>query len=434
MPEMKDSGIEWVGMCPSHWKIMANKYIMKKLKIINPIYHGEDILSLTMNGVIVRDLDAGGKMPTSFDGYQILHKNNLLMCLFDYDVTPRCIGLINDEGLTSPAYSQFVMKNNNYAGYYYYYYLMIDNTKELLHLAKNLRHSFTEEQLGNINAPVPSIEEQERIAEFLDDKCNEIGTLTEDIQAEIEMLEEYKKSVITEVVTKGLNANVQMKDSGVQWIGQIPEHWSFPKITYVLDYQHPYPIGDGDHGSIKADDYVEKGIPFIRVQNLGFASEINLDNVVYITEEQNKTIENSTLYPNDILFAKTGATIGKVGIVPESIVRANTTSHVGKITVSREIVPKYIYYMLSSSIGYKQFWDIASQKTTRPELSIDEIKTIHVLMPETRDEQLQIVKYLDDKCKRIDEAVAQKKEQLEILKDYKKSVIYEYVTGKKVVK
>ena len=88
MPEMMDSGIEWVGLCPSHWEIMANKYIMKKIKEVKTKYAGEDILSLTMNGVIVRDLDAGGKMPTTFDGYQTLYPNNLLMCLFDYDVTP----------------------------------------------------------------------------------------------------------------------------------------------------------------------------------------------------------------------------------------------------------------------------------------------------------------------------------------------------------
>ena len=100
-----------------------------------------------MNGVIVRDLEAGGKMPSSFNGYQKLHKGNLLMCLFDYDVTPRTIGLIQNEGVTSPAYSQFKMLNGNCSNYYYYYYLMIDNTKELLNLAKNLRHSFTEEQL-----------------------------------------------------------------------------------------------------------------------------------------------------------------------------------------------------------------------------------------------------------------------------------------------
>ena len=211
---MKDSGIEWCGMVPEDWNVVPNKYVMYKKKDLCTKYNGEDILSLTMEGVIVRDLDAGGKMPATFDGYQIIHPNNLLMCLFDYDVTPRCIGLIKNEGLTSPAYSQFILKNGNVAKYYYYYYLMIDNTKELLHLAKNLRHSFTEEQLGAINTPVPPIEIQKRIADFLDKKCGEIDNLYSTIEKQIETLEEYKKSVIREAVTRGLNPNVEMKDSG----------------------------------------------------------------------------------------------------------------------------------------------------------------------------------------------------------------------------
>ena len=201
MVKMKDSGIEWVGQIPINWQVMSNKYVMSKIKDICPIYKGQDILSLTINGVIIRDLDAGGKMPTTFDGYQKLYPNNLLMCLFDYDVTPRCIGLIKNNGLTSPAYSQFIMKNNNSSRYYYYYYLMIDTTKELLHLAKNLRHSFTEEQLGAIKTPVPPIEEQEKIADFLDSKCSEIDAVIEDKQKQLETLEEYKKTMIYEYVT-----------------------------------------------------------------------------------------------------------------------------------------------------------------------------------------------------------------------------------------
>lgn len=198
---MKDSGIVWVEQVPAHWKVMQNKYIMKKVKNICPVYNGEDILSLTINGVIVRDLDAGGKMPASFNGYQRIYPGNLLMCLFDYDVTPRCIGLIKNDGLTSPAYSQFVMKDGNTAEYYYYYYLMIDFTKELLHLAKNLRHSFTEDQLGVINAPVPPIKEQIEIAHYLDKTCAEIDSIISQKQEQLAVLADYKRSVIYEYVT-----------------------------------------------------------------------------------------------------------------------------------------------------------------------------------------------------------------------------------------
>ena len=199
--EMKDSGIEWCGNIPISWSSKHNKYVMSKKKVICPKYHCEKILSLTMKGVIERDLDAGGKMPSSFDGYQFVYPNNLLMCLFDYDVTPRCIGLVEQQGLVSPAYSQFVLNDGYYAPYYYYYYLLIDNTKELLHLAKNLRHSFTEEQLGNINVPVPPLEEQRKIADFLDQKCSEIDLTISEKQQQLETLAEYKKSLIYEYVT-----------------------------------------------------------------------------------------------------------------------------------------------------------------------------------------------------------------------------------------
>ncbi len=199
--EMKDSGIEWVGQMPLAWDAVPNKYLMYKVKNICPVYNGEDILSLTTNGVIIRDLNGGGKMPTSFDGYQKVTPGNLLMCLFDIDVTPRCIGLVKNFGLTSPAYSQFVMRTGAYAPYYYYYYLMVDYTKELLHMAKNLRHSLTEDQLGAIKAPNPPYEEQVQIAEFLDKKCVEISRVIEDKNKQLATLDEYKKSLIFEYVT-----------------------------------------------------------------------------------------------------------------------------------------------------------------------------------------------------------------------------------------
>lgn len=198
---MKECSVPWARQIPQHWKVMPNKHLMTKIKNICPIYKGEDILSLTMYGVIVRDLDAGGKMPSSFDGYQYIKKGNLLMCLFDIDVTPRCIGIIKQNGITSPAYSQFKMKKIANARFYYYYYLMLDYTKELLHLAKNLRHSLTEDQLGAIKQLVPPFVEQQEIAEYLDNKCAEIEQIIEDKKSQIETLDGYKKSLIFEYVT-----------------------------------------------------------------------------------------------------------------------------------------------------------------------------------------------------------------------------------------
>lgn len=439
MPEaMKESGIEWVGRVPTLWISKRAKYVFSNHKYIPGMQsYKYNRLALTLSGVIQRSKDdSDGLQPTDFNTYQLLRENELVFKLIDLqNISTSRVGLAHTTGLVSPAYIVLQAKGEILPEFAEKYYLMMWHRRIFNALGDSgVRSSLNVSELLELPIIIPPIEEQKRIADFLNEKCSEIDSITNDIQSQITTLEEYKKSIITEAVTKGLDPNVEMKDSGIEWIGQIPEGWSFPKITHILDYTHPYPIGDGDHGSIKATDYTEYGIPFIRVQNLGFATDLCLDDVVYISEAQNKTIQNSTLKPNDILFAKTGATIGKVGIVSESIKKANTTSHVGKITVSESIVPKYIFYVLSSNVGYRQFWDIAAQKSTRPELSIDEIKTIRVLLPKTKEEQYRIANYLDSKCTEIDETIKNKKEQLDVLAEYKKSLIYEYVTGKKEVK
>lgn len=199
---MKESGIEWIGQIPCDWKVLASKWIMRKTKTIQEKYSGESVLSLTTKGVITRDLDnPSGKMPATFDGYQFVEAGNLLMCLFDIDVTPRCIGLIKNDGVCSPAYSQFKLNGLADAEYYYYYYLSLDYTKELLHLAKNLRHSLTEEQFGAIPTVLPPMETQKEIAAYLNKKCADIDRVLEIKQAKIEKLEQYKRSLIYEYVT-----------------------------------------------------------------------------------------------------------------------------------------------------------------------------------------------------------------------------------------
>ena len=412
MPEMKDSGIEWIGEMPSHWKVMANKYVMKKIKHIQPIYQGEDILSLTVNGVIVRDLDAGGKMPASFDGYQKLYSGNLLMCLFDYDVTPRCIGLIKNSGLTSPAYSQFVLKNGNVAGYYYYYYLMIDNTKELLHLAKNLRHSFTEEQLGAINSPVPPLAEQARIADFLDSKCSEIDALTADIQKEIDVLEEYKKSVITEAVTKGLDPNVEMKDSGVKWIGSMPSHWECTKGKYILRYLQK-PVKDKD-GVITCFRDGEVTLRSNRRED-GFTMS-------------DKEIGYQGIDIGDLVVHGMDGFAGAIGI-SDSRGKASPVLNV----LDTDMDKKYVMYYLRSMAYSDVFLALATGIRVRScDLRWNKLADLLYPVPTLR-EQKEISEFIDKIIEETDAIIESKKQQLNTLEEYKKSVIYEYVTGKKEV-
>lgn len=421
MAEMKDSGIEWCGMVPEDWNVVPNKYVMYKKKDLCTKYNGEDILSLTMEGVIVRDLDAGGKMPATFDGYQIIHPNNLLMCLFDYDVTPRCIGLIKNEGLTSPAYSQFILKNGNVAKYYYYYYLMIDNTKELLHLAKNLRHSFTEEQLGAINTPVPPIEIQKRIADFLDKKCGEIDNLYSTIEKQIETLEEYKKSVIREAVTRGLNPNVEMKDSGVEWIGNIPVHWKVKKIKYSATLTR----GVFGHRPRNDPKYYDGDYPFIQTGNVASANKY-IETFSQTLSELGKSVSKE--FKKGTIAFTLAANVGDAAILdfdsyfPDSVMAIIPNKNINNV---------YLYYILS--VMKTEFLKVAIVNT-QMNLNVERVGNVYIPITFNDSEQREIVNYLDLKCTEIDGAITDKKQQLETIEQYKKSLIYEYVTGKKEVR
>lgn len=424
--KMKDSGIEWIGEIPQKWGVHPNKRIMSKEKNICDKYDGQDVLSLTMNGVIVRDLEnPSGKMPLTFDGYQYVSKGNLLMCLFDIDVTPRCIGIINNDGVTSPAYSQFKLRENAHAKYYYYYYLNLDYTKELLHLAKNLRHSLTESQLGEINVPVPPSEEQARIASFLDIKCIKIDETIKREKQVIEKLKEYKQSVITEAVTKGLNSDVKMKDSGIEWIGEIPEHWQVKRLRYIARCQN---------GISKSAEHFGKGFPFVSYGDVYRNIELPdvVEGLVESSESDRKiySVENG-----DIFFTRTSETIEEIGLIcvcKNTIKDATFAGFLIRVRpFTSEIDVNYSKYYFSSNI-HRKFFVKEMNLVTRASLSQELLKKLPVLLPNI-EEQKQIAAYLDKKCAAIDKSVINKEKLIEKLTEYKKSLIYECVTGKREV-
>ena len=416
MREMKDSGIEWIGDIPVYWKIMPNKYLMRKEKKICPVYHGEDILSLTMKGVIVRDLDAGGKMPASFDGYQRLEAGNLLMCLFDIDVTPRCVGLIKQAGVSSPAYSQFVLRKGADAAYYCYYYTMLDNDKTLLHLAKNLRHSLTEDQLGAIPVIVPPIEEQQRIADFLDTKCAEIDSLTADIQTQIDTLEQYKRSVITETVTKGLDPDAEMKDSGIEWVGEIPAHWLVhPVYYYYGERKNKNYLGKEDNLlSLSYGRVVRKDI---NTSDGLLPESFNTYNIV----ETGDIIIRPTDLQNDKRSLRTGL-VKEHGII--------TSAYIDLCPI-KQVDSRYFYFLLHAYDVMKVFYNMGNG--VRQGLNYSEFSRLMVFEP-PYEEQVAIADYLETKVIEVDAIIERKKEQMSVLDAYKRSLIFEYVTGKKEVR
>lgn len=419
MREMKPSSMEWIGDIPLSWKVMPNKYLMRKKKEICPVYSGEDILSLTMKGVIVRDLDAGGKMPASFDGYQRLEPGNLLMCLFDIDVTPRCIGLIKQAGLSSPAYSQFVLSDGADAAYYCYYYTMLDNDKTLLHLAKNLRHSLTEDQLGAIPVIVPPTDEQRRITDFLDTKCAEIDALTADIQTQIDTLEQYKRSVISETVTKGRNPDAEMKDSGIEWIGAIPTEWAIRKGKYMFTQRSLR--GNSVELQLLSPTQKFGVIPQTLYEELSGMTAVKLN-------EKADLNALKTIHKGDFCISLRSFQGGFEYCEYEGVV-----SPAYQVFYPTALIADGYYKYLFKESGFIE--KMNSYTVTLRDgknIAFSDFGNTYIPYPPV-ETQSEIALYLDKKCSEINKVIMDKQAQLTTLDEYKKSLIFEYVTGKKEV-
>lgn len=427
MREMKDSGIEWVGQIPKDWDVVPHKRVMHKVKKICEQYSGEDIISLTMNGVIKRDLTAGGKMPTSFDGYQYVKPNDLLLCLFDIDVTPRCVGVVKDYGVTSPAYSRFVMHDGYYNAYYDYLLRAIDDDKVFVHLSKNLRSSLTESDFGAIKTCVPSLAEQKRIVTFLDAQCAEIDTVLEKTRASIEEYKKLKQAVITQAVTKGIRGDRPMKDSGIEWIGDIPESWEVSSVRY---------IGHLQNGISKGGEFFGKGFPFVSYGDVYKNYELphSVSGLIDTTEDERATY--SVEY-GDIFFTRTSETIEEVGfscVCKRSIPNATFAGFIIRLRpfcADEKILTDYAkYYFRGEHI--RAYLVKEMNLVTRASLGQTLLKGMSVIVP-PKSVQKEIAEYLDDKCADIDALVAKKQQYLTEIENYKKSLIYEYVTGKKEV-
>lgn len=417
MREMKDSGIEWVGQIPKDWDVVPHKRVMHKVKKICEQYSGEDIISLTMNGVIKRDLTAGGKMPTSFDGYQYVKPNDLLLCLFDIDVTPRCVGVVKDYGVTSPAYSRFVMHDGYYNAYYDYLLRAIDDDKVFVHLSKNLRSSLTESDFGAIKTCVPSLAEQKRIVTFLDAQCAEIDTVLEKTRASIEEYKKLKQAVITQAVTKGIRGDRPMKDSGIEWIGDIPAEWDVVRIKNLFDYRNERnfkPLEEVNLISL----YTDKGV----------VQHCDLDETT--GNKASNADGYKLVYENDIVVNIILCWMGAIG---RSAYFGVTSPAYDVYSPKQKTNSKFYHYLFRtngfSGDCYKVGRGIMAM---RWRTYSDQFRAIKVVSP-PQSEQEEIVEYLDEKCEGIDALIAKKQQYLTEIENYKKSLIYEYVTGKKEV-
>lgn len=420
---MKESGIEWVGLIPDTWSVIPNKYVMHKEKNLCEKWSGEDVMSLTMNGVIVRDLqNPTGKMPATFDGYQYIEDGDLLMCLFDIDVTPRCVGKVTHDGVTSPAYSNFKVHDNASRDYFYYYYLMVDNTKELLHLAKNLRHSFTEEQLGQLKVPMPSLSEQQAIADYLDETCSKIDEIIAEAKASIDEYKELKQSVIFEAVTKGLDKNVNVYKTGNSWIPSLPVGIKLSRFGLHHDIILGKMLCPNPRNE---EDTLE---PYYCAANVHFDGVTGVLKTMWFNSKEKETY---VVHKNDMLIVEGGAGAGGAAIMNEEPPVSTFVQNSIMIVRSHMKDNRYSCYLVQALVKNK-YVDVVCNKATIPHFTKEKVS----YMPYpvfNRNERNEIANYLDERCKQIDSLIAEKESLIHDLEAYKKSLIYEVVTGKRRV-
>ncbi|MFZ2429587.1 MAG: restriction endonuclease subunit S, partial [Lutibacter sp.] len=249
----KDSGVEWLGDIPEHWEALANKYIFNlKKNQVGKNSDKYDLLSLTLKGIVIRNLENGGKFPAEFDTYQEVKKGDFVFCLFDVEETPRCVGLSNFEGMITGAYTVMEPNDNFDRSFLYYFYLNLDADKRMKPLYTGLRNTISKDNFFSFKTYVPPLKEQTAIAQFLDDKTTKIDEAITIKQQQINLLKERKQILIHKAVTQGLNPNVKLKDSGIEWIGEIPEHWKIKRFRYVFN------LGKGL--TITKDNLRDKGV------------------------------------------------------------------------------------------------------------------------------------------------------------------------------
>lgn len=418
----KDSGVEWLGEVPSHWNLIPNKYIFKLRKnVVGKRSSEYDLLSLSLKGVIKRDMEnPEGKFPAEFDTYQEVKEGDFIFCLFDVEETPRTVGLSSYHGMITGAYTIFET-NNVDKKFIYYFYLNLDSDKRLKPLYKGLRNTISKETFFSFNTFIPPLSEQQKIAQFLDDKTAKIDQAVDLAEKQIALLKEHKQILIQNAVTRGLNPDVPLKDSGVEWIGQVPEHWEVKKIKHVTSK-----IGSGITPLGGGSNYIDGGIPLLRSQNIHF-DRIDLNDVARISEFTHNSMKNSKVRKGDVLLNITGGSLGRCFYV-DSNEEMNVNQHVCIIRPNKKINTIFLNMLLASEIGQKQIW-FFQQGGGREGLNFQAIKNFYLPLPDL-EEQQKIAIYLDKQAAKIDQAIALKTAHIEKLKEYKSVLINDVVTGK----
>ena len=425
---MKESGIEWVGLIPDDWKIAKNNRLFNISKqLVNENWKNTQLLSLTKSGIIEKNInDGGGKQPESFGTYQYVEKDDIVLCLFDIDVSAVFSDRSKYDGMISPAYRVMKCTDAILPVYAKWWFDAVNIGRYYLIYTKSLRKTIDADGFGNILTVVPPLSEQETIADYLDETCSKIDEIIAEAKASIDEYENLRQSIIYEILTKGPDDNVEMKDSGVEWIGKVPSHWMIGKVKYGTTK-----VGSGKTPKGGAEVYMTSGVMFLRSQNI-YNDGLRLDNPYYISEEIDEEMKNTRVQKNDVLLNITGGSIGSCCIFDGSITNANVNQHVCIIRVNSSVfLPEYMHLFWISPIGQIS---IKSYQTggNREGMSAEAIKNTPIpIIPIC--EQRRIVDLIKPKIDDFNSLISEKESLINDLEAYKKSLIYEVVTGKRRV-
>lgn len=427
---MKETNIPLIGRIPSHWHIRRNKTVFScDKRIVGPCAANTQLLSLTTNGIKKKSMDdTGGKVPESYDTYQLVQQGNIVLCLFDLDCSAVFSGLSKYNGMISPAYKVLQCNEHILPGFADYWFRSVFVGRKFKYLSKNIRYSLTYEDFSTLTLPYPPLPEQYAIVTHLDSALTKIDEIIADAKASIEDYKTWKAAVLYEAVTKGTSHAQQLKDSGAQWIGNIPSHWQVSKIGRFIKIRSGITLGKTYP---QGTELIE--MPYLRVANVkaeGFA----LEDVAKIKVTPDEA-EKYALKSGELLMTEGGDRdkLGRGTIWHEEISPCLHQNHVFAVTCDENwLLTEYLAYLSASPVG-REYFDLTAKKTTNlASTNSNTIMQFKVPIPPV-SEQREIVALLDQKCAAINDLIAEKTELISDLELYKKSLIYEVVTGKRKV-
>lgn len=404
--------LPWLSRIPSHWSIIRNKNIfMEKKGSVGSKASSYTLLSLTTNGIIPRDIEnAKGKFPSNFDTYKAVSSGNMVFCLFDIDETPRTVGLSTCDGMLTGAYTIMDVSNCN-RKFPFYYYLALDNAKALKPLYTGLRKTINITTFLGTRFPLPPRDEQDQIVRYLDWQVSKINKLIAAKKKEIMRLDELKKAVVNDAVTHGIEANVPMKYSGVEWLGDIPAHWTTIKLRQIL-----HPFSEKNHPDLPL-------LSVVREQGV----------IVRDIEDKDS---NHNFIPDDLsgykLVKKGQFAMNKMKAWQGSYGISNYTGIVSPAYFVFDVDfdnLEYFHYAIRSKV-YVNFFAQASDgiRVGQWDLDMDKMKEIPFIVPPD-DEQRAIVDYLPVAFEKYDLSISKLKAEIDVLNELKNKLISDIVTG-----